>query len=57
MGKRKNIYKDRGDSIRNEIDHLIESMSFEPVNFHEVKARIGYLMGKQGKRKGSNTPS
>lgn len=57
MGKRKYIYKERVDPIRHEIDNLIESLSFEPVNFHEVKARIGHLMGKQGKRKGVSTPS
>lgn len=57
MGKRKYIYKERVDPIRHEIDNLIESLSFEPVNFHEIKARIGYLMGKQGKRKGVSTPS
>lgn len=51
MEKRKNIRKERGDSIRHEIDHLIESLSFEPINFHEIKARIRYLMSIEGKRK------
>lgn len=43
--------KKRNDSIRREIDRLIESLSFEPINFHEVKARIGHLMSIEGKRK------
>ena len=47
MGKRKNIREERGDSIRHEIDHLIESLSFEPINFHEVKARIRHRMSHE----------
>lgn len=36
--------KKRNDSVRREIDRLIESLSFEPINFHEVMARIRHLM-------------
>lgn len=43
--------KKRNDSIRRGIDRLIESLSFEPINFHEVKSRIIYLMSIEGKRK------
>ena len=41
----------RNDSVRREIDRLIESLSFEPINFHEIKSRIRYLMSIEGKRK------
>lgn len=43
--------KKRNDSVRREIDRLIESLSFEPINFHEIKARIRHLMSIEGKRK------
>ena len=43
--------KKRNDSVRREIDRLIESLSFEPINIHEIKARIRYLMSIEGKRK------
>lgn len=36
--------KKMDDSVRREIDRLIESLSFEPINFHEVMARIRHLM-------------
>lgn len=43
--------KKMDDSVRREMDCLIESLSFEPINFHEVKARIRHLMSIEGKRK------
>lgn len=39
--------KKMDDSVRREIDRLIESLSFEPINFHEVKARIRHLMSHE----------
>lgn len=43
MGKKKEDKKKK-ESARREIDRLIESLSFEPINFHEVMARIRHLM-------------
>lgn len=43
MGKKKEDKKKK-ESVRREIDRLIESLSFEPINFHEVMARIRHLM-------------
>jgi hypothetical protein len=44
MTKTRSHNKKRNDSVRREIDRLIESLSFEPINFHEVMARIRHLM-------------
>lgn len=39
------------ESSKCELDRLVDSLDFEPVNFHEVKARIRHLMSIEGKRK------
>ena len=49
--KTNNIWHVKKESVRREIDRLIESLSFEPINFHEIKARIRHLMSIEGKRK------
>lgn len=50
MGKKKEDKKKK-ESVRQEIDLLTDSLDFEPINFHEIKARIRYLMSIEGKRK------
>ena len=41
--KKKNKHK-KTDSIKREIDRLIESADFEPVNFYEWTSRLRHLM-------------
>ena len=43
MGKKKEDKKKK-ESVRQEIDRLTDSLDFEPINFHEVMARIRHLM-------------
>ena len=49
--KTKNKWHVKKESVRREIALLTDSLDFEPINFHEIKARIRYLMSIEGKRK------
>lgn len=37
-------HTEKRESSRGELDRLVDSLDFEPVNFHEVMARIRHLM-------------
>lgn len=42
--KRIKLDKEKRESTRQELDFLLDSLDFEPVNFNEFVGRIRYLM-------------